>query len=82
MITRQQVLVSSHVLYVKLLSSFQCLKRVMAYVKANDLRDPQDKLKVIPDKTMAPVFGSEKIYAITITKFLKVHLTKPVKSST
>ena len=52
----------------------------MAYVKANELRDPEDNLKVIPDQTMAPIFGTEKIYSIAMMKFLKDHLTKPVQS--
>ena len=53
------------------------MKRVWAYLKRKNLQDPQDKQWFTPDKTMAPVFGHEKIRGWTMLKHLKTHLTYP-----
>ena len=42
----------------------------------HNLQDPANKQFFTPDKKMAKVFGSEKIKAFGMTKYLKEHLTK------
>ena len=52
-------------------------KKLWAYLKANNLQDPENKQYFTPDDTMEPVFGSEKIKCFSMSKYLKDHLTKP-----
>ena len=56
------------------LARTEILKRLWAYLKANNLQDPENKQWFTPDIKMAPVFGSEKIKAFTMSKFLECHL--------
>ena len=55
-----------------LFSLLQCVKRVWAYLKEHKLMDPENKQWFTPDKTMAPIFGEEKIKAFGMLKYLKV----------
>ena len=50
----------------------QVVKRLWEYVKDNNLQDPENKQWFTPDKTMAPIFGEEKIKAFGMLKYLKV----------
>ena len=52
----------------------QVVKRLWEYVKDNNLQDPQNKQWFTPDKTMAPVFGTKKIKAFSMSKYLEDHL--------
>ena len=55
------------------------MKRVWAYIKQKNLQDPIHKTWFTPDKTMAPVFGNEKIngFGMFSNKYLKKHLAYP-----
>ena len=55
-----------------LFSLLQCVKRVWAYLKEHKLMDPENKQWFTPDKTMAPIFGEEKIKGFGMMKYLKV----------
>ena len=57
-------------------SRAECVKLLWAYLKKHNLQDPENKQYFTPDKKMAKVFGSEKIKAFGMTKYLKEHLTK------
>jgi len=57
------------------LSRAECVKRLWAYLKEKNLQDPENKQFFTPDKTMEPVFGTEKIRAFSMSKFLKDHLS-------
>ena len=57
----------------------QCVKRLWAYLKEHNLQDPENKQYFTPDATMEPVFGTERIKAFSMSKFLKEHLTADVK---
>ena len=50
------------------------VKRLWAYIKANNLQDPANKQWFTPDKKMAPVFGTEKIWACDMSKYLQEHM--------
>ena len=57
----------------------QCVKKLWAYLKEKNLQDEANKQWFTPDKTMAPVFGTEKIKCFSMSKYLKEHLTNPTK---
>ena len=42
-------------------------KRLWAYVKANNLQDPENKQFFTPDAKMEPVFGNERIKAFSMS---------------
>ena len=50
------------------------VKRLWAYLKKENLQDPENKQFFTPDKLMEPVFGKEKIKAFGMAKYLKEHL--------
>jgi len=56
-------------------SRAQCIKQLWAYLKANNLQDPENKQYFFPDKKMAKIFGNERIRAFGMAKFLGAHLT-------
>ena len=52
-------------------SHAQCVKQLWAYIKKHNLQDPANKQFFTPDKKMAKVFGSERIKAFGMAKYLK-----------
>ena len=52
----------------------ECVKELWAYLKKNNLQDPENKQFFKPDKKMAKVFGTEKVRGFGMTKFLSAHL--------
>ena len=57
----------------------QVVKRLWAYLKEHNLQDPENKQYFTPDATMEPVFGSERMKAFSMSKYLKEHLTADKK---
>merc|ERR1711974_5101 len=55
-------------------SRAQCVKQLWAYLKDNNLQDPENKQFFTPDKKMAKVFGTERIRAFSMSKYLSNHL--------
>merc|ERR1712228_1029255 len=51
-------------------SRAKCIKELWAYLKKNNLQDPANKQYFTPDKKMAKVFGSVRIRAFGMAKFL------------
>jgi len=56
-------------------SRAQCIKMLWKYLKDHNLQDPENKQYFFPDKKMAKIFGSERIRAFGMAKFLGAHLT-------
>lgn len=56
-------------------SRAECIKQLWAYIKKNNLQDPENKQFFVPDKKMAKIFGSDKIRAFGMAKFLSAHLS-------
>merc|ERR1712025_510714 len=56
-------------------SRAECIKQLWAYLKKNNLQDPENKQFFIPDKKMAKIFGTDKIRAFGMAKFLSAHLS-------
>merc|ERR1711915_293300 len=57
----------------------QVVKRLWAYLKEENLQDPENKQYFTPDAKMEPIFGSERIKCFSMSKYLKEHLTNPDK---
>merc|ERR1711890_129724 len=56
-------------------SRAECIKLLWAYLKKNNLQDPENKQYFFPDKKMAKVFGSDRVRAFGMAKFLSAHLS-------
>ena len=56
-------------------SRAECVKQLWAYLKKNNLQDPENKQFFTPDKKMAKIFGPDRIRAFSMSKFLSAHLT-------
>ena len=56
-------------------SRAECIKQLWAYLKKNNLQDPENRQFFTPDKKMAKVFGNDKIRAFSMAKFLEAHLS-------
>merc|ERR1712020_66891 len=56
-------------------SRAECIKELWAYLKKNNLQDPANKQFFTPDKKMAKVFGTDRIRAFGMAKFLSAHLS-------
>merc|ERR1711874_20886 len=56
-------------------SRAECIKKLRAYIKKNNLQDPENKQFFVPDKKMAKVFGNDRIRAFGMAKFLSAHLS-------
>lgn len=59
------------------LSRPQTVKRIWAYVRENDLQDPNDKRMLLCDGPMKAVFKQEKVHMFTMNKLLGLHLYAP-----
>merc|ERR1712086_538449 len=59
-------------------SRAECIKQLWAYIKKNNLQDPENKQFFNPDKKMAKVFGTDRIRAFGMAKFLSAHLSSEV----
>merc|ERR1712010_49119 len=59
----------------KTASRAELMKLLWAYIKKNNLQDPDNKQYFVPDKKMAKVFGSEKIRGFSMAKGIGPHLS-------
>merc|ERR1739844_10825 len=55
-------------------SRAECIKQLWAYLKKNNLQDPDNKQYFTPDKKMAKVFGTDRIRAFGMAICLSAHL--------
>ena len=56
-------------------SRAECVKQLWAYLKKHNLQDPENKQFFTPDKKMAKVFGTDRMRAFAMSKFLSAHLS-------
>ena len=54
----------------------ECIRKLWAYQRSNNLLDPKDRQYFTPDKKMAKVFGKDRIKAFDMMKYIDNHLTK------
>ncbi|KAJ9602425.1 hypothetical protein H2200_012967 [Cladophialophora chaetospira] len=55
----------------------QITKQIWAYIKSNDLQDPNDKRYIICDSRMREVFKQDKVHMFTMTKLISQQLYSP-----
>ncbi|CAN3360536.1 upstream activation factor subunit Uaf30p [Diutina catenulata] len=67
----------AEVLGVSSLSRPQVVKQLWAYIKANDLQNPNDKRQIRCDEKLQKVFKKPKVGAFEMNKFLSDHLYNP-----
>ncbi len=53
----------------------ECVKQLWAYIKRNNLQDPENRQYFKPDATMAKVFGHDKMRCFAMSKFIGAHLS-------
>ena len=57
----------------------ECMNLLKAYIKENNLQDPENKQYFTPDKKMAKIFGSDSITIFSITKVINEHFSSVLK---
>ncbi len=51
-------------------------KKLWAYIKENNLQDPNNKQMINPDEKLAAVFGSdEPVHMMQMTKLVSAHIS-------
>merc|ERR1711955_197806 len=60
----------------ELITRPQATKKLVTYLKENNLQDPNQKQFYTPNKAMEGIFGKERIKCFSMNKYLKDHLTK------
>lgn len=63
--------------FVVQLSRPETTKRLWAYIKANNLQDPNDKRFIICDAKMREVFRQDKVHMFTMTKLVSQQMYNP-----
>ena len=53
----------------------EVVSRVWAYIKANDLQNPQNRREILADSKLEPIFGTKKVTMFEMNKHLARHLT-------
>ena len=61
-------------------SRSEVVKDIWKYIKENKLQDPQNKRFFFPDKKLATIFGSKKIFTFKMSALMEPHF-KPVGPS-
>src|SRR6266498_2472598 len=58
------------------MSRLEVVKRLWAYIKENELQDPNDKRYIVCDERLMTIFQQNRIHSFTMNKYLTVHLKK------
>src|ERR1700722_13724880 len=58
------------------MSRLEVVKRLWAYIKENELQDPNDKRYIVCDDRLMTIFKQNRIHSFTMNKFLTDHLKK------
>lgn len=61
------------------LSRPQVMKKVWAYIKDNDLQNPEDKRNIMADDNLRPIFEKDEVSMFEMTKLISSHLSDPDK---
>ncbi|KMZ61457.1 hypothetical protein ZOSMA_52G01080 [Zostera marina] len=60
-----------------MLSRSEVVKRMWAYIKKNDLQNPNDKRQILCDGNLIELFGVKEFHGFGVAKLLSPHLSKP-----
>jgi chromatin remodeling complex protein RSC6 len=52
----------------------EVVSKVWAYIKKNDLQNPQNKREILADDKLEAVFGKKKVTMFEMNKYLAAHL--------
>ena len=52
----------------------EVVSRVWAYIKANDLQNPQNRREILADSKLEPIFGAKKVTMFEMNRHLARHL--------
>ena len=52
------------------------VSKIWAYIKKNDLQNPQNKREIMADAKLEPIFGAKKVTMFEMNKHLSKHLSK------
>ena len=52
----------------------EVVSKVWAYIKANDLQNPQNRREILADSKLEPIFGVKKVTMFEMNKHLARHL--------
>jgi chromatin remodeling complex protein RSC6 len=52
----------------------EVVKKIWAYIKANDLQNPKDKREILADDKLEKIFGGKKASMFEMNKHLAKHL--------
>jgi chromatin remodeling complex protein RSC6 len=52
----------------------EVVSKVWAYIKANDLQNPQNRREILADGKLEPIFGAKKVTMFEMNKHLARHL--------
>ena len=53
----------------------EVVSKVWAYIKKNDLQNPEDRREILADSKLEPIFGAKKATMFEMNKHLARHLT-------
>lgn len=53
----------------------EVVSKVWAYIKKNDLQNPENKREIVADENLKKVFGKEKVTMFEMNKYLAKHLS-------
>jgi chromatin remodeling complex protein RSC6 len=52
----------------------EVVSKVWAYIKANDLQNPENRREILADDKLEPIFGANKVTMFEMNKHLARHL--------
>ena len=52
----------------------EVVSKVWAYIKKNDLQNPEDRREILADEKLEPIFGAKKVTMFEMNKHLARHL--------
>lgn len=53
----------------------EVVSKVWAYIKANNLQNPENRREIVADDNLRKVFGKDKVTMFEMNKYLAQHLT-------
>jgi chromatin remodeling complex protein RSC6 len=52
----------------------EVVSKMWAYIKKNNLQNPENKLEILADDTLRPIFGGDKCTMFEMNKHLSKHM--------
>ncbi|MFM9979100.1 MAG: SWIB/MDM2 domain-containing protein [Sphingomonadaceae bacterium] len=51
------------------------VSKIWAYIKSNNLQNPENKREILADAKLKPIFGHDKVTMFEMNKYLAKHLS-------